>query len=203
MNFLAHSLLSPTFDHWMTGNLVADLIKKKEIVLLSSDIQKGVFLHYEIDSYTDSHSVVGKATHLLHPTQGKYSPVATDLIWDLCLAKTWNLYSDVPLHLFIKNVYSHLMSELDQFEPRLTRSVTSMIEKDFLTMYTTPESMKLICEKIHQRTRFKSNLHLLMDDYSRLESDFDRLFQHFYPDLNVRIDEWKSKITSKSSNADF
>ncbi len=182
----------------MTGNLVADLIKKKDVILLDDEVQQGVSLHYIIDSYTDSHPVVSAATRLLHPTQGKYSPVATDLIWDLCLANHWNQYSQVPLQTFIQNVYSHLRSAGDRLEPKLSKRVNTMIDRDFLTMYTTSPKMKVICEKIHQRTRFKSNLHLLMDDYAKLQPEFDRLFLEFYPELSSHIDGWKTEIASRN-----
>jgi len=197
VNFLAHSLLSSDYDHWMVGNLVADLIKKKEVILLDQDIQQGVYLHYEIDSFTDSHSLVAEATQLLHATQGKYSPVATDLIWDLCLAKNWKLYSQVPLEDFINNVYNHLKNSEDKLEPKLVLRLNKLIDRDFLTMYSSPDTMKIICEKIHQRTRFKSNLHLLMNDYSRLESKFNSIFLKFYPELEANIKVWKLKILSK------
>ena len=174
--------------------MIADLIKKKDVILLDDDIQLGVSLHYNIDSYTDSHPIVSEATRLLHPTQGKYSPVATDLIWDLCLAHHWTTYSEVPLHTFIQNVYSHLQTAVDGFEPKLTKRVNTMIDRDFLTMYTTPDTMKIICEKIHQRTRFRSNLNHLMDDYLRLQSEFDALFVKFYPELRTNVDPWKAEI---------
>lgn len=180
----------------MVGNLVADLIKKKESILLDSKVQLGVLLHYEIDTYTDAHPLVAQATRLLHPTQGKYSPVATDLIWDLCLASHWETYSDNEMSQFIQDVYTQLEKASEDFEPRLQEKVAYLIGRDFLTMYSAPDSMQVICEKIHNRTRFKSNLLYLMDDYHYHKDKFDELFLDYFPQLLSQIEGWKSTIVS-------
>lgn len=198
MNFLAHSLLSPEHDHWLTGNIVADLIKKKDILLLEKHVRLGVQLHYHIDTYTDTHPVVSKANRLLHPTQGKYSPVGTDLIWDLCLAKQWETFSHLNIDDFIQGVYNHLEQASDHLETDLASKIKYLLEKRFLHHYTEPEQMRVITEKIHQRTRFKSNLHHLVDDYLQLEESFNELFAEFYVDLSGMIDDWKIRIFNES-----
>lgn len=195
--------MTPTYDHWMTGNLVADLIKKKDIYLLDTDVQLGIFLHYEIDTFTDSHPLVSQATRLLHPTQGKYSPVGTDLIWDLCLAKQWSDFSEDKMESFITSVHTHLAAAADHLETSLADRVRYLLDQEFLTQYTRPDLMQLICEKIHKRTRFKSNLDHLMDDYLSLEVEFNSLFSQFFIDLNDQIAGWKVEILSNHVTNDL
>ncbi len=202
MNFLAHSFLTPQPDAWLTGNMVADLIKKRDIHLLDDDVQLGIYLHYEIDTFTDSNQFVTKATRLLHPTQGKYSPVGTDLIWDLCLAKQWSTYTDKSLEKYITEVYAHLTTAVDHLETKLADKLTYLINKDFLTSYTQPVSMKIICEKIDARTRFKSNLVHLVDDYLSLETEFNEIFAAYFPQVILEIEGWKTNILSNHHTND-
>lgn len=194
MNFLAHSVLTPEPDHWMLGNLVADLIRKKEYHLLTDEIQMGVRLHYYIDEYTDQHELVYKGTKLLHPTQGKYSPVGTDLIWDLCLAEQWNALTSLNLDGHIDEVYNHLLSNLDAFETKLEGKIKFLIGKDFLRHYTTVDKMQGICEKIHARTKFASNLDKLMIDYTNHHDEFNSLFSSYFPQLIDQISKWKQEV---------
>ena len=202
MNFLAHSFLTPRPDAWLTGNMVADLIKKKDIHLLEEDVQLGIFLHYEIDTFTDSNSYVTEGTRLLHPTQGKYSPVGTDLIWDLCLSKQWSTFTDKSLDKHIADVYKHLASSVDHLETNLADKVSYLIDRDFLKSYTEPKSMRFICEKIDARTRFKSNLVHLVDDYLSLEQEFNDLFTAYFPQLISKIEGWKTNILSEHHTND-
>ena len=58
MNFLAHAYLSFGQEEILVGNLVADFIKGKELRQFSEDIQIGILLHREIDSFTDTHPLV-------------------------------------------------------------------------------------------------------------------------------------------------
>ncbi len=195
MNFLAHSVLTPETDHWLLGNLVADLIKKKEYYLLPDDIQQGVRLHYKIDEYTDQHTLVYQGTKLLHETQGKYSPVATDLIWDLCLAEQWDSLTNLHMDEHINRVYAHLLMSSQYFETKLEGKVKYLVDKDFLRHYTTIDKMQGICEKIHARTKFASNLDKLMDDYVNHRQEFNDIFSQYFPQLSNEIPKWQESIS--------
>ncbi len=202
MNFLAHSLLTPCQDQWMVGNMIADLIKKKDSLLLDYRIQSGVQLHYKIDTFTDQHPLIKEATLLLHKTQGKYAPVATDLIWDLCLASQWKEYTTVELNIHIENIYKGLELAMSAFEEKLEQKLRYLISKNFLASYTTPSSMQMICEKIHTRTRFNSNLTTLMEDYKANQVKFNSLFKSYFPLLLGQIESWKQEITN-NINSDY
>jgi len=50
----------------MIGNFIADHIKGNHYKEYSNEIQKGIFLHREIDTYTDTHPIVRKSKRRLH-----------------------------------------------------------------------------------------------------------------------------------------
>ena len=57
MNFLAHIFLSCGSEDLLIGNFIADFISNKEVNQYDPEVQKGIQLHREIDSYTDNHPV--------------------------------------------------------------------------------------------------------------------------------------------------
>ena len=58
MNFLAHLFLSGENEKVKIGNFIGDFVKGNKLEEYDQEIQFGIRLHREIDSYTDSHPVV-------------------------------------------------------------------------------------------------------------------------------------------------
>jgi len=102
MNFLAHLYLSCDNEDLMIGNFIADFIRNKEVKDYSPEIQKGIFLHRQIDTYTDLHPMVKKGTHRLQKYHRKYSPVIVDVFYDYLLANNWERYSGKAWMIFAK-----------------------------------------------------------------------------------------------------
>ena len=57
MNYLAHLLLSGNDEDVIFGNFIGDAIKGKQYQDYSGSIQKGILLHRQIDTFTDSHPI--------------------------------------------------------------------------------------------------------------------------------------------------
>ena len=57
MNFLAHIYLSGDNDLMKIGNFMADGIHGKNFATFPLEIQKGIILHREIDTFTDAHPI--------------------------------------------------------------------------------------------------------------------------------------------------
>ena len=194
--------MTSTLDDWHIGNLLGDLIHKRRSYLLPISIQKGVKIHYNIDAYTDNHSLVTEGTKLLHQTQGKYAPVCTDLIWDLCLSENWSAYSSTAIDDYIQNVNDLLLSKNAYYEPKLQDKIAYLVSKNFLKSYTSVDTMQVICEKIHARTKFESNLPTLMEDYTKHHLAFNELFEGYFPQIQARIEAWKAEIAIQFSKLD-
>ena len=62
MNFLAHLYLSQDDINILIGNFIADHIRGNHYENFSKEIQQGIFLHREIDTFTDAHKIVRKST---------------------------------------------------------------------------------------------------------------------------------------------
>jgi acyl carrier protein phosphodiesterase len=57
MNFLAHIYLSGDNKLVTIGNFVADGVRGNKYKLYPAEIQAGIKLHREIDTFTDAHPV--------------------------------------------------------------------------------------------------------------------------------------------------
>lgn len=88
LNFLAHLYLSENNTNIMIGNFIADHIKGNRFSHLNSEIQKGIRLHREIDTFTDSHVITKKSKRRLHKRYGLYAGIIIDIFYDHYLAKT-------------------------------------------------------------------------------------------------------------------
>jgi acyl carrier protein phosphodiesterase len=100
MNHLAHFVLSGDDTDLAIGNFVADFITNRQLPDFTEGVQRGIWLHREIDAFTDAHPVVKQSTKRLHPFHHKYSPVIVDVYYDFLLAKNW----DKLFELKIKNL---------------------------------------------------------------------------------------------------
>jgi acyl carrier protein phosphodiesterase len=67
MNFLAHIYLSGDSEDLLIGNFIADFVKGKQYEQFVGSIQKGIFLHRQIDYFTDTHALVRQSTKRLQP----------------------------------------------------------------------------------------------------------------------------------------
>ncbi len=106
-------LLSCTDADLLAGNFMADFITNKDKTLLDPNIMQGIELHKKIDRFTDEHDEVRAAIRLLHPTQGKYAPVTTDILFDHFLTIHWARYSPENIHTFTERTYTMLESKKD------------------------------------------------------------------------------------------
>ena len=81
MNFLAHLYLSQDNTNIMIGNFIADHIRGNNYEEYSKEIQRGIFLHREIDTFTDNHQIVRKSKRRLHQRYRHYDGVIIDIFF--------------------------------------------------------------------------------------------------------------------------
>ena len=105
MNFLAHIYLSFDDDMITLGNFFADHIRGNKFKHFPVQIQRGIQLHREIDTFTDSHPIAKQSSKRLHKNYSHYSRVIVDIYYDHFLAKHWSDYSEVSLKEYVENFY--------------------------------------------------------------------------------------------------
>ncbi len=198
MNFLAHIYLSQDIDDIIIGNFIADNIRGKRYEKYSIGIQKGILLHRQIDSFTDSHPIVRLSTKRLHQNYGHYSSVIVDILYDHFLAKNWDSYSKVDLDSYTKKFYKLIMSNIDDLPEKTKNIMPYMISGNWLLNYANIEGIQSVLNGMNRRTKFKSNMNLatreLLKYYAEFESEFTEFFDELIQFSKKTLDEMHLKF---------
>ena len=183
MNFLAHIYLSGENDHIKIGNFIADGIHGKNFDAFPIDVQKGIRLHREIDSFTDFHPIFRQSKHRLHERYGHYSGVIMDIFYDHFLAKNFSNYSKVPLKDFSENFYKVLDVNLSILTPRFQKILPILKEENWLLMYATIEGISHILYNMDRRTRLRSKMQFSVEELKSFYSEFETEFKLFFAEM--------------------
>ncbi|MDP5081900.1 MAG: ACP phosphodiesterase [Winogradskyella sp.] len=181
MNFLAHIYLSGDHNLLMVGNFAADGVRGNKYKLYPKEMQAGIKLHREIDTFTDAHPLFRKCTKRLHKGYGHYSGVIVDIFFDHFLAKNWDQYSEIPLSIFVAEFYDTLVQHKELLPPRFQTLTPIMIEGNWLLSYATIDGIQLVLNGMNRRTKGLSKMNEATEElkthYAAFEEDFTAFFQ--------------------------
>ncbi|WP_438973657.1 ACP phosphodiesterase [Polaribacter sp.] len=197
MNFLAHLFLSENNTNIMIGNFIADHIKGNQFSHFDEEIQQGILLHREIDTFTDAHPIVRKSKRRLHKRYGHYGGVIIDIFYDYFLAKNWIQYSEIPLALFTSAIYKLFQNKSSELPVKSQNFINYMIEYNILYNYQFKNGIAKVLNGMNQRTKGKSQMNLAIEDLELLQSELEDDFTLFFRDLQAftktKLKEIKSK----------
>jgi acyl carrier protein phosphodiesterase len=183
MNFLAHIYLSGDNELITIGNFVGDGVRGNKYKLYPKEIQIGIQLHREIDTFTDAHPIFRQCTKRLHKVYGHYSGVIVDIFFDHFLAKNWKQYSEVPLADYIDDFYKSLNRNFDSLPPRFKTLTPVMIEGNWLLSYATIDGIQLVLNGMNRRTKGLSKMNEATKELRKFYDDFEKDFTEFFSEL--------------------
>lgn len=190
MNFLAHIYLSGNDTPLMIGNFIGDFVKGNNYKNFPMEIQNGILLHREIDSFTDSHEVVLESKKRLREKYRHYSGVITDIFYDHFLANNWSNYHHHELESFTHQFYD----TMDVNRPHLPDNVNYMLyhmkRDNWLYHYSTLEGIGKALYGISRRTKFDSKMDESIKDLERDYEFYQDEFDRFFPDLESRCESF-------------
>jgi acyl carrier protein phosphodiesterase len=202
MNFLAHIYLSGNNDMVTIGNFMADGIRGETYKKYPTDIQKGILLHREIDTFTDAHPIVRQSTKRLHENYGHYSGVIVDILYDHFLAKNWSVYSQIPLDEYAETFYDVLEDHFEILPLRIQRLMPYMIADNWLLNYAKIEGIQRVLDGMNRRTKHKSKMNEATKELKKFYSEFEEEFTLFFEELinfsNQKLIEINLKYESQS-----
>ena len=187
MNFLAHVYLSGTNDHLKIGNFMADGIHGKNFDEFPIDVQKGIRLHREIDSYTDFHLIFRQSKHRLHERYGHYSGVIIDIFYDHFLAKNFSIYSKVPLEEFVQDFYKVLDENFEILTPRFKSILPVLKQENWFLLYATVEGLTHILYMMDRRTKLRSKMQFSIEELVLFYNDFETEFTLFFAEMQIFV----------------
>jgi acyl carrier protein phosphodiesterase len=183
MNFLAHLYLSKDNKNILIGNFIADAVKGKKHANYPKEIQAGILLHREIDTFTDAHPIVRKSKRRLHKRYKHFDGVIIDILYDHFLAKNWLNYSNIPLNIYAENTYSFLQSVIETLPAKIQQTLPYMIEYNWLVAYASTEGIEKVLQGMNRRTKGVSKMDLAIEDLKKYSLEFELDFTTFFKDL--------------------
>ncbi|MFY0604991.1 MAG: acyl carrier protein phosphodiesterase [Flavobacteriaceae bacterium] len=185
MNFLAHLYLSESNTNIMIGNFIADHIRGNQFTHLHPEIQQGIKLHREIDTFTDAHEIVRKSKRRLHKRYGLYAGIVIDIFYDHYLAKNWEQYSVIPLDIFVNSVYQLLEDQHDILPEKTKHLLPYMIAHNWLYNYQFHKGIEQVMNGMNRRTKNRGQIDLAIEDLKVLDHEFQEDFTLFFKELRI------------------
>ena len=198
MNFLAHLYLSEDNPKIIIGNFIADHIKGNRFTHLDTQIQKGIRLHREIDTFTDAHRITRISKGRLGKRHGLYAGIIVDIFYDHYLAKNWHDYSAIPLDIYVEAVYQ-LLEDHKQILPKKTLEILpAMVRDNWLYNYRYKEGIKNVLIGMNDRTENKGKIDTAIKVLHQFDSDFENDFKLFFEELKNFSSEKIKQIKSQN-----
>ena len=183
MNFLAHIYLSGNNDFIKIGNFMADGIRGNDYMNFPDDVKKGILLHRQIDTFTDSHLIYRKSKHRLHEKYGHYSGVIMDILYDHFLAKNWSIYSNEKLVDYAANFYQSLFDNENILTEKTKNMIPYMYDRNWLVCYESIAGIELILFQMDYRTKHRANMQEAIVELKQFYIEFENEFTLFFEEL--------------------
>lgn len=193
VNYLAHFYLADPEPELMFGNYIGDGVRGGDLGGLPSEIARGVRFHRFIDSYTDAHQEVVSAKSLFYQSQGKFSPVVVDVLFDYLLASEWSSYHAESLNSFAQRCYALIEERIHLMPIRSIRFYQYMRMNDLLNQYATKSGIEMVLNGMDHRTKFESKM---SEAFKGLDANFIAFkgnFERFFPELVEATTKWKKE----------
>lgn len=188
MNFLAHAYLSFNDPALTTGNMIADFVKGKQINLYEEEIQHGIRIHREIDSFTDQHPLTRAARQLFRPSCGLYGAVFIDVVYDHFLARDEQRFTAESLAQFSQSVYQLLEERKSSLPDVFQQVLHFMRTQDWLYNYGSRDGIFRSFSGITRRAQHLEvpatvPFAVFENHYAELEN----YYKGFFPDLETYV----------------
>lgn len=203
MNFLAHTYLSGSNDEIIVGNFMGDYVKGKNYVHLPEQIRKGILIHRDIDTYTDSHPLTRRSRLRLVERYHKYAGVIVDIFYDHFLASAWEDYCSLPLKTYVDRTYDVLKRNYKSLPQGIKVWFPTFLENNWMLAYQSIEGIELVLERMSANTSLPDHTTFAIDRLKNKYSEFRNDFSEFFPSIIDFIEnKYKINIHEQVNRAD-
>lgn len=185
MNYLAHIFLSGDNPRIQVGNFIGDAVKGNAYRDYQEDIRKGILLHRKIDDFTDHHPLMKETVTRLRDHFGRYSGVVADMYFDYFLAENFKEYAGVSLRSFTLSFYITLIRYYHSLPLRFRRFLWHFILTDRLYKYRKVSGIRRSLEIMSEYKNLRVSADVAADYLQCHHDELNRLFRHFFPELQV------------------
>jgi acyl carrier protein phosphodiesterase len=193
MNYLAHAVLSYNQPFILVGNMISDFIKGRQKLGYTVDVQKGINLHREIDTYTDAHPATATAKEIFRPWYRLYSAPITDIVYDHFVALDEENFPGDALLPFTQKVYRTLEEHTVHLPPHFLPVLTYMKAENWLYQYRTTEGIQKSLRGLVRRAAYIHDstqaFTLFLAHYDELKACYDAFFPGVKQMAKQRLEE--------------
>lgn len=190
MNFLAHAYLSYGNEELLIGNFIGDEVKGSQYLNYLPGIQKGILLHRQIDFFTDTHPLLLELKNLLRKSNGRYAPIALDILLDHILAKTWSDYHLLPLEVFVKKTLDTLSLYQKYLPQNSNLFLNFAIKTNRIIEYASLQGIYATLEQFGKRIQAFPPLENAISIFQQNESQFFDNFKTFFAEITAFVKQW-------------
>lgn len=197
MNFLAHTYLSGCDEEIIVGNFMGDYVKGRNYMHLPELVRKGILIHRDIDSFTDTHSITRSSRLRLTEKYRKYSGVIVDIFYDHFLAVAWMDYCGITLREYVDRTYDLLKRNYKTLPQGIKVWFPTFLENNWMLRYEHVEGIELVLDKMSANTSLPDHTTFAIEKLRGEYEEFDKEFKEFFP-LIIDFIEQKYEIDIKS-----
>ena len=177
MNFLAHLYLGPRDPQRLLGSVLGDFVKGPiSSMQLPAGVREGIWLHRQIDAFTDAHPQVALSKARVSPLRRRYAGIMVDMFYDHLLATHWQRFESQPLPAFTGRAYANLLANEHLMPDRARLVISRMAAHDWLGSYANVGSLHQALDNMARRITRHNTLpgaaSELEADYQAFEADF-------------------------------
>jgi acyl carrier protein phosphodiesterase len=192
LNWLAHVLLSEPNIEFQLGNLLADIVRRRQREGLPEEFIRGALRHHSIDVFTDAHPIVKRSRARLSPEHRRFSGVIVDVFYDYLLATQWNQYLSVALDDFTARFYAEAAATKVVLPDDARFTLARIIEHDLLGQYRSVDGVRNSLRRVsmqlnarwHREFKLDASVLELIEHEDALAEDF----KEFFPQLQRHVD---------------
>lgn len=200
MNYLAHIQLAYKTNTSLLGNFLGDFVKGNDLSHLPLDIQKGVRLHRNIDSFTDSHEIVLSLKKGFPRNIRRMSGVVIDIYFDHLLSLQWHQFNNSDMPTVLKLFYTQLANTPVFVEGRFVEVRKGLLKHQWLHDYRQKEAVIRAFYQIEKRLNFRiAFANEAVSFIDGFEDEMHDAFDQFYPKLINHCEALTSEIDSNKS----
>jgi acyl carrier protein phosphodiesterase len=184
MNFLAHAVLSFNDPDILTGNMISDFVKGKKKFDYPASIQKGIFLHRQIDNFTDFHPFTAGAKELFRPQYRLYSGAFIDIVYDHFLALDEQEFTENNgLENFTKTTFKYLDNNASHLPLPFQRMFPYMKSQNWLYEYRLKEGIRKSFLGLVHRAAYLDESEIAFDIFNKHYEELKNYYEQFFPEL--------------------
>jgi len=184
MNFLAHAFLSFDQPHILTGNMISDFVKGKRKFEYPLSIQNGIYLHREIDNFTDFHAATARAKNFFRLHYRLYSGAFVDIVFDHFLAIDKNQFPQRDsLQNFTQATYHLLEKDSFYFPQTFQKIFPYMKSQNWLYEYHSGEGIRKAFGGLAYRALYFNESDTAFQIFNDHYSELQNCYKEFFPEL--------------------